>query len=636
MPSILSAPTRLLTELIEDPALNHDFSRFSAYIDDLGVVYLSGRGKESSTLPVEPPRADTGSSEFETRPDFGNFFSQGDFSGGGLQREYHRPTADKERFWESEGFDISKPGLLQHLNSVTQVDPITFTAPLYLEEADGLPFLAQGTSVYVGSGSFPGTWSAEDPSGSESAATVLDLTSRGDEVFAALGAAGVHIRSSAGVWDHYQPDAATDLDTGTTTKVAWLKDRLFVVGASGRSLYEVVADSTPTAVETLPESWTFEGLFEVGPFVYATAVSLTSGLSRIHAFGLNDAGSAIEKKASTAMPKGDLAYSGIGYLGRAFVGGGRQNESDGLDPFLYEAIPADNGSLQLLLISADEGPSTSDLSVRCFASLRESIVFGWSRSTGRVGLGSYNLARNAFTQDLRDNTASSTVRVVDVIRYRGRMLFTTESGFFFEALDSPVPSATLITSAADWNNAGLKDWSLFQVKHDPLVINTSVTLEYTKRDPEFEEWEPALTSDLPGSSGSDAFLQDVKSRTLSVRLTSTASGSNQPMLRSFSVRSTPAPEQTEWTLVRTVRVVDRDRKDRRAEPVKRDPRAYRDVLHGLAYTWVTLYEPGATWIGYVQSVKEAEPAEAPASETRGAREAETFYVELRLVARRAT
>jgi hypothetical protein len=50
---------------------------------------------------------------------------------------------------------------------------------------------------------------------------------------------------------------------------------------------------------------------------------------------------------------------------------------------------------------------------------------------------------------------------------------------------------------------------------------------------------------------------------------------------------------------------------------------------------VTLYEPGVTWTAYVQEVGEVEPAEAPSSATGGTEAREGFYVELRMVARRA-
>jgi hypothetical protein len=638
VPTILDSPTRIQTTLLEDPASNLDFSRFSAYFDSLGVLYLPGQGKQTRTLPVEPPRTDTGTSEFEIRPDFGSFFGQGDFSGGGLQRYFHRSSSDKTAYLESEGFDISVPGELRHLNSVLETDAETFSSATSLEEAADLPFLAHGTSVYAGTGSFPGTWTAEDPSGaSEAAATVLDMTSRGDELFAALGAAGVHIRSSAGVWTHFQPDGATDLDTGTTTKVSFLKDRLFVVGAAGRSIYEVVADSTPTALETLPEGWTFEGIFESGPFVFATAVCPTAGLSRVHAYGL--VSDVMAKKTSTALPKGDLAYSGIGYLGRVFIGGGRQTSAGGLDPLLYEGIPDENGALQLLLVAADDEGGAEDLAVRCFSSFGEGIVFGWSRSNEegnlRVGLGSYGLARNAFSFHLRDGAASSAEGVDDVIRYRGRLLFTAGGSLFHEELDAPVPEATLISSLGDWNNVGFKTWDLFQVAHDTLVVNSSVELEYTTKDPDLDEWQDALTSALPGAVGAEQRLEDVKARQLSVRIISTAGASQAPVIRSFSVRSVPAPEETEWLLIRTVRLVDKDRKDRRAEAIHRKVRETRAALQDLAHTWVTLYEPGVTWTAYVQEVGEVEPAEAPSSATGGTEAREGFYVELRMVARRA-
>lgn len=628
---ILAAPRWVSTKLSGTGVPILDFTRYDAYIDDLPFLYHRGEGSSEATvsLPLRPQRTDQGDNRFEMRPEFGDPFSQGDFSGGALQEYFHRPTRDEASFFTSEGFDISEQGVLRHLNST--LEDGNYTSPTALVQAGGLPFFAHSNDVVRGDGAFPGAYFNENPHVAEGAVAVLDLAAQGAKVFAALGANGVHVRSSGGTWSHFQPDGSTNLSVGNATRVEWVKDRLMVVGNGGDKIHEIAASSTPPAIETLAEGWTFEHVFESGPFVMACTVNTNAGRSRVHAYKLNTAGTALEKKTSTPLPKGEFAYCGISYLGRTFVAGGRQNSSGGYDAILYEGLVDVDGNLALQLIAADATAAANDYSIREMESLRSAISFGWVTST-RTGLGIFHLARNAFAQHI---VASGAARTTSVMSFKGRLLFTNSTGLFFERLATPVTSANLVTSIADWNNAGFKTWDLFQIVHDSLDTLTTVEIQYTIAHPDAGEWLSALISSITGSTGREVRVEDLRSRIFAVKIISVASGIMSPKIRSYSVRAMPSPERTEWQLTRSIRLLSDDRKDINAEKIYMAPRAMLSTLRALAYRWVTIYEPDATYVGWVEAVADQPLNNVINAETLGSAEREGYVVEIRFIAREA-
>jgi len=110
------------------------------------------------------------------------------------------------------------------------------------------------------------TWTPEDQEPGETNNDVEDLASSGSELYAAVGAGGIHVRDTGGTWTHYNDVEAT--------RLAWLKDRL--IAGDGTKVYEVISGATPTEMETLPSGWTFESFFEAGNFIYGCAINTTA------------------------------------------------------------------------------------------------------------------------------------------------------------------------------------------------------------------------------------------------------------------------------------------------------------------------------------------------------------------------
>jgi hypothetical protein len=639
---LLQGIARVTAEIFGTPF--HDFTIYDAYIDaagnSYGLLFYDKQEPETVALELQPTRSDVGNNPEEIRPEYGNFFAQSDFSHGAGQHYYHQPGRDPKRFFYSEGFDISEPGKLSHLRALAEAYDST-SVGRGLAQVGGLPFVAIGNRIRRGDGAFPGTWTEENPHVAEGDQTVQDLTAEGARLFAALGTNGVHIRSSAGTWSHFQPDGATNLNTGTPTRVAWLKERLIVVGGtSSRSIYEVAASSTPTAMETLPEGWTFEDIFEAGGFIHACAVNVNAGMSRIHHYGLNSGLTALEKKSSTALPKDQLAYSGAGYLGFAYIGVGRMNSSGGYDPILYRATINDNGALDYAEIREETGAGSADLGVRSIATAGETILVGWSLGSGafggaRDGIAVYNIARDAFAYHLRKTGAGAAQRVLDIMPFKGRVLISLAGdGLYYEDLVTYVATAQLVTSLADWNNAGRKVWDTVEISHDPLPAATAVKVEYGLQSQELASWTEVFTSSVDGAEGDNGRISNVKSRLFALRITGTASASATPGFLGYSVRSLPSPATPEWALTRYIRLLAKDRKDEDGQLIYQDPRAVLLALQDALHSFVTFYEAGFSWTAWLTDVSAVEPAQPLYEETKGEARKDVFVVRLKMIGTR--
>lgn len=613
-----------------------DFSTYDGYLAGQGLIAYEDEGvrPQTQTLPLRAPRTEfLTPTNFESHPEFGDIFSQGDFSGGAGQEHYHRPRRDERKFYSSEGFDISEPGRLKLLHATAEAD--NQASPGTIEITGGLPFFIAGTTVRRGSGSFPGTWVNDDPHAGEGAQSVNDLASSGDELYAAIATNGIHRRSSGGTWSHYVTQG-----TSAITRIAWVKDRL--IAADGRNIYEILAGGAlPTPLETLPTGWIFEDIFEVGGFVYACAVSTAAGLSRIHHYGLSQDGSTLEKKGSTEVPRGQLIYSGRGYLGSAYVGGGIQNASGGLDPVVYQAFPTATGFLDLIKLVEEEGAGSADLAVRAVEPIGEAVVFSWSLGSGaptgaRTGLAIHDLGRDSLAHHLRG--PAGTARVDSIRYYRGRLLFTVAAdGLYYENTGTFVTSAELVTSMADWNNAGQKVADVFEVSHSALLAGEVVRLQYATKHPDEATWTDAVVSDTDGAEGKTTILTtNVKGRKIAAKIVVTITGTTAtPEVYAFSIRTNPAPTTPEFVLQRNFRILETDRKDEQAEQVFNAVETVRDFVHSKAQTQVIFEEAGKTWNAYVLSVVDVTPMTEIHRTTLGETARKGYVLQVQMIAREA-
>jgi hypothetical protein len=623
----------------------HDFTVYDAYLESSirseGLLFFDEQKPETVSRKLTPTRQDVGNNPEEVRPEFGDMFAQGDFSHGAGQRYFHQAGRDPKKYWYSEGFDISEPGKLTHLRAIAEARDSTTIGRV--EQVGDLPFVVNGQRVDRGNGSWPGTWTAEDPSAADPDQNVLDICAEGARLYAALnvGTASVRIRDSAGVWTHFQV-GGVDLVVGTATRLAWLMSRLMVIGGTNaRSIYEVAASATPTAIETLPEGWIFADLFEAEGFIHATAVNANAGLSRVHHYGLNTTSTAIEKKSSTPFPQGQLIYTGCGFPGLAFLAGGVRNSSGGYDPILYRAaVGQDLGALQYEEIRQETGAGVSDLSVRACIPMGETILAGWSLGSGayggaRDGIAVYHIGRNAFAHHLRKTASGGALRVAGIMPYQGRVLISiTGDGLYYEDLTTYFTTAQLVTSAADWNNAGLKVWDQIEISHDALAANHAIAVAYTTETFETATWNTVFTSDLEGATRQDGRLSNVKARQFALRITSTATAAATPVFLAYNVRSLPSPVNAEFQLTRFIRLLGKDRKDEDAPFVFNDPDDMLAFLQDSIYQFVNFYESNASWIAWLEDVSTVEPEQPFYDLTHGEALKDAFVVRLQMTGTR--
>lgn len=616
----------------------NDFSTYDAYLGSQGLIFFEDEGTRQSTslLRQEAERQDAGDNPDELRPDFGSHWSQSDFSHGSGQEFYHRPQRDARKFYESSGFDISRPGRLRHLRDVTQTLSSANIVDALAQASDVL-FAATNASgasrVQKHSGTFPGTWAAENPHSGESNQDIKDLAARGDDLFVALGANGIHLRASAGTYTHYSNVQAT--------RIAFVKQRL--VAVDGRSIYEVT-DAVPngTLIETLPAGWRFQGIFEAGAFIYACSNHASAGLSEVRHYGLNQSLSGLELKGSTPVPFGQLAQVGTGYLNQVWLGCRKPNEDGGSDPVLYQGFADAQGYLNLVKLVEDEH-STTDLGCKAIAPYGEQVLFGFSlhaNSTAgnREGLGVHHIGRDALALHLEKASPNATAKnVVAILNFKNRIAFVVDAdGVYYEDKTKYKTTATLVPSAADFNNAGQKVWDLVEMTYRPLPTGAaSVEMQTTLKHPDENSWTSLMTDTTDASEGKEGRLTSSnRSRIFGLKIVSTANADQAlaPEIIGFHVRGNPVPQTKEYRLSRYVRILARDRKDDLAAEVLQNPKTVKEAIEALAYTWVTLTEPDRTWSAYVESVAEIEPQQPITRVSEGETMREAYVMELRLVA----
>lgn len=618
-----------------------DFTRYDGYFNTLPVRYYLDRPPVTETNDLNPPKQDIDTDPIEIRPESGFLFGQKSFAHGMGQDYFHIEGRDTKKYFTSEGIDISQADRITNLNqTASALASATIGAPFVV--ADTL-LTIDGNVVKRSDGNFPPSWSSE----TLAAATVYDATVAGAQAYAGVNSttAPLYARASGGTtWSVYQSGGVNiTLGSGACTNLAWIKDRLMAIaGTASRSIYEVTGSTaTPTAIRTLPAGWVFSKPFEGGSYIYCLAQEASNPrMSKLYIFGLNSGGTAIEEKGSMDFPKDTVINAGCGYLDTILMAGGVRNGSGGYDPIYLQGFPNDSGMVQWVIIREEKGSTTTDLSSTVIVPNKRSVLVGWSLKAAsfglnaREGLAVHHLATGAFAHHVRkQSTAATPAKINGIAVHKNRVLFSVAGdGLYYENLSTPVAQGELITSVADWGNAGFKVWDLIDLAHDSLPASCSVTIDYATEHPaDVSTWSSAMNSNTAGSLGKTTRLSNIKERKLVLRIRSNASGSNAPEIRSYTVRSNPAPDESEWKLSRYVQLYDEERKGGYGEPFFQNPDAIRDALMDLAYSWIHLTEEGITWTALVQKVSLLEPEQGVTSATRGQPRRNAYVLQMQML-----
>lgn len=629
-----------------------EFSRYDAFLNDQGLLFLEGGDRSTRSVPVESARVFQASNINELTLESGSLFAQGEFFGGMGQVYADRQSSDPQKYYRSIGFDISK-GTLRHHRKMVEVAGYGDASP----SGPSWSALARLTNhnnkmwmTFFGETGYPIAWSngeltswtSEDPdTGSPPTELTWDLTSSGTALYAAQDATGVQKRN--GSWAHY------GLGTTIAAKsVAWVKNRLVAVAVKS-GLNGVYEGTTTTPILEFPAGQgmnpTYGKPFEMGPYVYLPIANAdTSGSSIVYHIGLNSAGTALESKGSTRLPAGDYLYTGFAFSDTGFLICGRKVSTSYPSVVIYKASASATGELTYDVIY-ESVPLTSTEAAWMFTGRVAGRIayFGYTDNTlGFVGALQYDMGTGAITLGPPISLTAATTQVTSVARFNDRTVIATGSTttanaavINYESATLYTPTATYISSIGDGGAPGIpKLWSKLRFRCKPLPAGTTVALYYTTVHPEEDDWTLAGTYSTTGGTGTD-YDMDVVSRALAIKIVSTAKsdGTTAPEIEGWDAvfyATDESADDAELELVRTVRIVPNGRKDERARPVPCNVRTVNetvwDELHGQS-VW---YEPQGTYDVRIEDINEIAPTTPIIDATGGDATKESIVLQLRM------
>ncbi len=554
-----------------------------------------GRELVIQTAPLEAPRVNTTSSAEEASAEFGLTFARSQFDGGEGQFRAHVEGAAPNRFWDSKNVSVApaEPG------EFPEIRLLRTTAAIEASTDTGLYTAYDGTSLYVTEGTVlrrsdnpaatSPTFADDDPHDGDTAVDVLGVAVLGTDIYAALGANGIH-KKTAGTWAHW-----SDLEA---TRIWESKGR--IIAAKDESLYEVVASgAAPSALKTLATGLRWTDVCDGGSHVL---VSATDGY--VYAFS-TDTGSLVlaaqtlfegEVPQTVGQTQGVVAVgTSAGNVGRLYVGG--------------LAETGQLGDLQLVKSWGTTGTAT-DQSPRAIVGTRDAIYTAVPDGTDTY-LWRFDVTSGGLSRSLTIAGESGLVRGLEVIS--GRLHAAVEEAGVFRETGTYASSGYLIGPLGDFYSASDKSWIGARLETGTIDSGETVELYYTTdpdalNDPSSAAWIRVTRRDLGDGDPGEKVLTNVVARALAgmVRLTPSSDASSSPAVRSFSFRAYPSSGDEDVIVLLPVNVSDViERRGRhRTPPVRgRGAAEYAALLdvEGQPVT-LALYKPALTVRGLVEEV----------------------------------
>lgn len=485
------------------------------------------------------------------RPESGRIFSRSLFSGGEGLDKAHRARGgsdDPLRYWASEDIwiNVAEPGVPEEIKLAWANEAITGTGtpatPFMVKVADGTRvFWANGSDVKWSDNILAGTPSiiSEDPEAGGTPTTIDGLALLGKQLYAAIGAEGIHRRTWAGAWSHW-----SNLDAD---KIWGVKGRIFA--SVTNTLYEAASGAGSVilkALDTADDSWT--DIIDGGHLVLAAA---TDG--KVYAF--SDESGQVVLRSETEMRPGEVPVA-LGYAdGIVFIGTADKNVAGGKIGRLYIAQYSGVKLVGSRLVRewGDE-TSVKDHSPAAITATRDQVLFALLDDDGEMCVWSYLLATVGTWKRL--NTSGVT-RPQDIVVVDGQIVVSVpgaalvrEHGTYYAA------SGWIIFPYADWYSAADKAIIGLRINSKDIAAAGMKIEFYYATDPDalLDEnsalWTLAKTLNTSGVSESQEIpLLNVTGRGVALMVKMTRSTSNvlSPVVRSISAR---AFENLEDVLVR--------------------------------------------------------------------------------------
>ncbi len=534
------------------------------------------------TAPSEAPRVDTASSPDEIVDESGRVFARSQFDGGeGLFRA-HQDGASPDRFWASKGVSVAPAGS----GEFPEVRLANDTSRVFATAETGLRAATDGSSVWVCDGTTlrrtddptvdTPTFSADDPHDEDEPTDVLDVAVLGDEVFAALGANGIHKKDSGG-WGHY-----SDLEA---TRIWAVQGR--IVAAKDESLYEVVSSgAAPSATTTLPPGHRWTGLADAG-----SAVLVSADDGYVYAFTDDEGTLAL---AGQTLFENDTPSAVGSTQGVVAVG-----TSEGR---LWVGQLADSFTLAGLRLVREWDDACPCRIVGGRTSLYTAVKDGVSESA----VWRYELSTGGISHYLTLGAAGLSPGIVSV---DGRLLVTVDGSGVWRQETSYVDSGFLVGPLGDFFSASNKSWVSARLETGDIPSGGQVELFYTTdpealADPDSSAWIRVI-SRAAGDNVTDRPLTNVVARSLAGMVRLTRGGDDTPSVRSFAFRAYASAGDGDVIVTLPVNISDRvERRGRHRSTVRGRGSATYSTLKQFEgrSALLTLYRPGEMVRGLVETV----------------------------------
>lgn len=453
---------------------------------------------------------------------------------GAGQVYFDRADSDPARFRSSKGINVWEKNELSLLQTTVKKRTSANT---------NLKFLVVGSLLYVADGNdllhtpdITGapTWTDAVIQAGEGAQPIASVCTDGFNIYAALGANGIHTTTRGAVVSTHYNALQADL-------VDYVNGRL--MAAAGDSIYNVIAPgAAPAALFTRsPANTDFRW------------VGFASGPTHIYAAGFSGDKSLIYRTAikpdGTALDAPSVAL-------------------ELLDGEIIRSIQNFPGGL--LLLGTDKGIRLVDIdlngnltagilipipsAVRCFETQEKFIWFGWTdydgTSTGlgrldpSVDVSGTNSLGAAYASDLM---ATAQGAVLSVVTFQSRRMFAVSaSGFWIEDTANKVASGSLDSGLISFGITDSKIAAFLDTRYRTLVGTHSVYIATT--DAVFV----AVGSHSPDLSPDQFTLNQLRGEAFEIRneLVRSASATNTgPVLIRYTLKASPVVDVGEFFFV---------------------------------------------------------------------------------------
>ena len=493
---------------------------------------------------------DQGIPSQETPEDFrteeGKVYSRNDLSGGeGLDRAQRRDGEDFDhtRYFDSRNISVSPcnaidPQVVKLLHDASILRAKTDTN-LYVATIGNVLYMANGTKVDRTADPIAATptWSVEDPSAAEADTTVDGLAALGDELYAAMGAIGIHKRDNAGVWAHWSDLAATTCFSA--------KGR--IIASIGAALHEAGATTTSTLLHTLASGEIWNDVADAGSAVLAAASD-----GYVYAFA-EEAGELILK--GQTWFEGERPRSLGAAQGLVFIGTAQDNTSGGRIGRLWRALMVGTRLREAQVIRIwGSGTETRDRSPKRIITTREAVWTAVVEDGTETHLWKVCLISGGVSRDiiLGEIGICRGIAIIDE-----RIFASVSADGLWREDTTFAASGYVIGAAADFFSVSPKAWVGGKVTAKIVTTEETVNISHsTDLDALEDSGHASWVTDVAITSANDATLNGIEQSLANVKgqyllpkldLTpNTARTTNPEVLTPWAFRGFHIPNDRVW------------------------------------------------------------------------------------------